>query len=324
MVKQEGKHAGNMIKTIIRLLLYASLLFFGWYLYRVDYLVLDSLHVNPTWFIASLLFLFAGFILSSISWGYALKIHGYEIPKPIAVFSHGLAVFAKYIPGKIWVILGRASYVASDSIPLKNASMVSLKEQLIYLTWGLLISVIPVFVFTGNIWFGLLILLSICGIVFVLFSPLFHRLLLTFVGRILKRPMDIPLINIKDALKVSYLVILYWISWTIAFYLLLISVFPGESSFLKAFAFPVSVTYGVMAIFMPGGMGVREGILTAFLTAGGMSVESAVTLSVLSRLWFIAGEIFMFLTAFILKISGKVAGYPGYPSTLQKAEPGNQ
>jgi uncharacterized membrane protein YbhN (UPF0104 family) len=310
-----------MIRTIPRLLLYASLIFFAWYLYRLDYLVLDDITINIPWFVASLVFLFAGFILSSISWGYALKVHGYEIPVLRAVFSHGLPVFAKYIPGKIWVILGRASYVASEKIPLKIASMVSLKEQLIYLTWGLLISILPVFLFTGNTWFGLFILLSAAGIVFVLFSPLFHRLLLNLLGRILKRPVDIPLIKITDALKVSRVVILYWISWTIAFYLLLISVFPRESTLLMAFAFPVSVTYGVLAIFMPGGIGVREGILTAFLTAGGMPLENAVTISVISRLWFVAGEIFMFLVAFTVKISGKASGYPGYPSTWQKAKP---
>ncbi|MFW5657130.1 MAG: lysylphosphatidylglycerol synthase domain-containing protein [Bacteroidota bacterium] len=313
-----------MVKTITRLLLYASLIFFGWYLYRLDYLVLEDVQIRIPWFLASLVFLFTGFILSSISWGYALKVHGYRIPALYAVFSHGLPVFAKYIPGKIWVILGRASYVASQKIPLKIASMVSLKEQLIYLTWGLLISILPVFLFTGNTWFGLLILLSAAGIIIVLFSPLFHRLLLNILARILKRPVDIPLINIADALKVSRVVVLYWICWTIAFYLLLISVFPQESALLMAFAFPVSVTYGVLAIFMPGGIGVREGILTAFLTAGGMPLENAVTLSILSRLWFVAGEIFMFFTAFAVKISGKVSGYPEYPSTWQKAKPGNR
>ncbi|TVQ08387.1 MAG: hypothetical protein EA361_16820 [Bacteroidetes bacterium] len=313
-----------MIRTITRLLLYASLIFFAWYLYQLDYLVFDDVQINGPLFILSLLFLFAGFILSGISWGYSLKVHGYKIPVLFAIFSHGFPVFAKYIPGKIWVILGRASYVASEKIPLKNASMISLKEQLIYLTLGLMISILPVFLFIGNPWFGLMILLSAAGIIFVLFSPLFHRLLLNILGRVLKRPVEIPLIKIADALKVSRIVVLYWICWTIAFYLLLISVFSRDSTFLMAFAFPVSVTYGVLAIIMPGGIGVREGILTAFLTAGGLPLENAVTLSILSRLWFVAGEIFMFLTAFVIKISGKASGYSVYPSTWQKAKPENR
>ncbi len=314
---------GFMIRIITRLLLYVSLFFLAWYLYRIDYLVLDDIQIHIPWFVASCLFLFAGFILSSFSWGCALRVHGYRISFLHALISHGLPVFAKYIPGKVWVILGRASYVASEKIPFKIASMVSLKEQLIYLIWGLLISVVPVFIFTGTVWFGFVILLSAAGIVFVLFSPLFHRLLLNVLGRILKRPIDIPLINIADALKVSRMVLLYWTCWIIAFYLLLISVFYHESTFLMAFAFPVSVTYGVLAVFMPGGIGIREGILTAFLVAGGMPLENAVTISILSRLWFIGGEVFMFMVAFSVKISGKVFGYTVYPSTKQKPNPGN-
>jgi uncharacterized membrane protein YbhN (UPF0104 family) len=313
-----------MIKTITRLLLYVSLVFFAWYLYHIDYLRLEDIQIHIPYFVASLFFLFAGFILSSISWGYALRVHGYRIDFVRALVSHGLPVFAKYIPGKIWVILGRASYVSSERIPLKIASMVSLKEQLIYLTWGLIISILPVFFFIRNVWLGLLILISAAGIIFVLFSPLFHRLLLKVLGRILKQQVEIPLINIADALKVSRMVILYWISWIIAFYLLLISVFYQESTFFLAFAFPVSVTYGVLAVFMPGGIGIREGILTAFLVAGGMSLENAVTISILARIWFIIGEVFIFLVAFTFNFSGKAFGYPVYPSTWQKAKPGNR
>lgn len=311
-----------MFKLLTRIFLYLSLIFFAWYLYQMDYLQLDNLQFNPYFLAGSLVFLFLGFVLSTLSWGYALGVHGFRVRKQQSVYSHGISVFAKYIPGKIWVILGRASYVAGEGIPLKVASMISLKEQLIYLLWGLLISVLPVFLFAGNMWFGIIILLSAVGIAFVLFSAWFHRLLLLILSRVMKKTVDIPLIKISDALKISRMVLLYWISWIIAFYLLMVSVF-SDIPLLMAFAFPVSVTYGVLAIFMPGGIGVREGILTAFLTAGGMPVENAITLSVLSRLWFIAGEVFLFLVAFILKISGKAAGYPVYPSTWQKAGPEN-
>jgi glycosyltransferase 2 family protein len=296
-------------------------LFFVWYLYQLDYIAFVNIQFKWGYMLGSILFLFAGFVISGLSWGYALGIQGYPVSKSLAVMSHGISVFAKYIPGKVWVILGRASYVSGEKIPLKNASMVSLKEQLIYLLWGLLLSCLPVFLFVGNNVFGLIILASASGISFVLFSPWFHRLMLRILGMIIKKNFDIPLLKVSEALEISKYIVVYWLCWTIAFYLLLMSAFADDTVWLMAFAFPVSVTYGVLAILMPGGIGVREGILTAFLIAGGMAIENAVTISVISRIWFIVGELFIFLLSFYLKISGKVADYPEYPSTLQKAMP---
>ncbi len=308
-----------MLKNLFRILLYLSLAFFAWYLYKADYLIFEKVSFNYKPLAASLLFLFSGFVVSTLSWGYALKVHGHQISARQSIRSHGLSVFAKYIPGKIWVILGRASYVSNDSLSLRLASMVSLKEQLIYLLWGLLISIVPVTVFLQQFLAGLVILLSTLFIAFILFSPWFHRLFLGLLAKLMKKPLDLPLLTLSDALSISRVVVVYWLIWTVAFYFLMISVFPG-TPFLMAFAFPVSVTYGVLAIIMPGGIGVREGILTAFLTAGGLPLENAVTLSVISRFWFMTGEIFLFLLSLLLKVSDKAAGYPGYPSTSQTAK----
>jgi uncharacterized membrane protein YbhN (UPF0104 family) len=52
---------------------------------------------------------------------------------------------------------------------------------------------------------------------------------------------------------------------------------------------------------MPGGLGVREGIIVLVLTATGLDVKVATTISVISRIWFISGEIFIFLMAILSK-----------------------
>ncbi len=305
----------KMKKILPRILLYLSLLFFAWYLYKTDYLVFNDVSVDPLFMGLSILFLLSGFIVSALSWGNALSVHQIRIPQKTALISHGLPVFAKYIPGKIWVILGRASYVSRKGIPLKLTSLISLKEQLIYLLLGLLICCIPVFLFTGNKWFGIAILLSALVLGLVIFSPFLHRFTLKTVEKILKKQIDLPLLRLTDAVKISYYIIIYWTLWMIAFSLLLYSVFPAQTNWSMAFAFPAGVTYGVLAIFLPGGIGVREGIFTAYLTASGMPIENAATISMISRLWFIAGEMGIFLIALTLKITGKGVDYPEYPST---------
>lgn len=306
----------NQLKTLFRVLLYISIIFLIWYLYRADYLILSEISFNYYRLFASLMFLFAGFIISTSSWTYALRVHGYKTSYYIGLVSHGLSVFAKYIPGKIWVIIGRASYLSGGELPFKVASIVSLKEQLIYLLWGLTLSVFPIIFFLKLPVYGIIVLLTIIFIGFVLFSAWFHNRIVTILSKLLGRPVDLPLLSFGDALKISGFVIFYWITWTVAFYLLLISVYP-DSSFIMSFAFPVSVVYGVMAILMPGGIGIREGILVLFLTSSGMPADAAVTISVISRLWFISGEVFLFVLSLLIKFFYKVAGYPEYPSTLR-------
>ena len=289
-------------------------MFLLWYLYRFNYLVISEIDYNYYALAVSLMLLFGGFVLSTISWTYSLRVHGHIAGLRHGLISHGLSVFAKYIPGKVWVILGRASYMSGKGLSFKMASMVSLKEQLIYLLWGLILSCIPVFVFLKQPVYGLIVLLSVFIIGFILFSGWFHRQFVSTLTKVLKKKAELPLLTFNDALKISRFVVLYWLVWVFAFYFLLIAVFP-EASFFYAFAFPVSVTYGVLAVFMPGGIGVRESILVAYLTAAGLSLEIAITISVISRFWFIVGEVFLFLLALVLKTIYKGADYPGYPST---------
>ncbi len=67
------------------------------------------------------------------------------------------------------------------------------------------------------------------------------------------------------------------------------------------------MSFGVLAIILPGGLGVREGIIVAYLTLAGLDVETATTISFMNRLWFISGEVFIFLLSSILRITGQRA-----------------
>lgn len=293
-----------MSKTIYRILLYASLVFLIFYLFKLDYIKVGLIKYNYNYLIWSLIFLFAGFFVSTISWWYALKLHNIHIKITTAVISHGTAVFAKYIPGKIWVILGRAAKVSQEGYQLKLTSIISLKEQLIYILLGLIISFIPMFIYYG---FGKLILLVSLTIILlslIIFSRYVHNIAIIILSRLLKKEVDLPLLNLRNAFRLSYIILLYWGIWIIAFYLFLISTLH-EPSFALAFAFPVSVSYGVLAIFIPAGIGVREGILAGYLIAANINPDLAVTISVVSRIWFIAGEIFLFLISLFIKLITK-------------------
>ncbi len=234
-----------------------------------------------------------------------MRVHNIYVSVNKGIISHGLPIFAKYIPGKVWTILGRASHIAKDeNISNTQLSFISLKEQLVYLVVGILISLLPIYRTYGLSSFFLIVSFSGIGISLVLFNRKIHELVLLLFRRFFSKELDLPLISFKNGMKLSLFNFFLWLSWTFGFYFLARS-FTSDVDLKMAFVFPVSIVYGVLAIIMPGGLGVREGIITAFFMASGVSFELATSISVLARIWFIIGEVFIFVFAIILKIFQK-------------------
>lgn len=301
------------MQKIFRILLYLSILFFIWYLYRTDYLVFEDISFDPGLLAASIFFLFAGFLGICVSWGLALRASGNQAQYTDAIISQGIYVFAKYIPGKLWVVMGRASWFSPDRARLKTLSLVSLQEQLVFLWWGLALSLPPTFMILQKPWLGLIIAAGIAMLTLLLFSGWLYRYFSVILNRLLKKDWEFKPMKRSFFLKVSVPVLLFWLLWSAGFWFLMISMFDNVPPLL-AFVFPAGMTYGFLVIFMPAGIGVREGVLAAFLIAGGFAPANAVTISIVSRLWFVAGEILLFLLAWALKLAGN-----GRPAAIARA-----
>lgn len=287
------------MKKLFNILLVISFIFLFIFLLKQDLIIPEI--PEPFWIIPSLALLFSGFYFSTISWGVALKSHGISISHRDAVVSHGLSVFAKYIPGKIWVILGRASYISQKKRDIKSTSLISFKEQMIYLWSGFLISAIPTFIFYGIQWISILLFLIIVLLTLFLFIAPVHSFSLALIKRIFKLEFDLPTINFRSALPIIFSTYMIWLFWTTSFYFFIL-IFDHQPP-IMAFAFPLSVCFGLIAIVLPGGLGLREGIIVAYLVLAGMDIETATTIAFLNRLMFIIGEVFIFLLALLLRVS---------------------
>lgn len=199
------------------------------------------------------------------------------------------------------MILGRSSYVAkNNSADAKVTSVASLKEQLVFIMTGMLISFFPILFFDFPWYIPWIVIGTTIGITLFLFVKPIHKLILNILGKLLKRTIDIPLISISNALRLGIYTTLYWGSWVISFYFL-IQATGVHNSVISAFIFPISAIYGILAIIVPGGIGVREGIMVSLFVFLGVETNDAVSFSVIARLWFICGELFIFLAAFLQK-----------------------
>ena len=290
------------MKRIYNILLLGSFIFLVIFLIRQEYIV--PMVIHPWYMFFSFLLLFAGFYSSTLSWRTALASHGIKCSRREALISHGQSVFAKYIPGKIWVILGRAGYISNDKKELKNHAFISLKEQLIYLWAGFLISSIPTILYYGFQWISFLVALIIAGLTLFLFVEPVHRLFLKLIQRITRKNLDIPHVKFSSSLPLIGAVLLIWLFWTTGFYFFMLAL-STEITPVMMFAFPLSICFGLLAVILPGGLGLREGIIIGYLVLAGLDAESSTTISFLNRFWFICGELFIFLLATIVRVVSK-------------------
>ena len=291
------------IKWFVRILLSGSLIFVIYYLINFNYVVFNKINFN-FYLLFSLLLLWAGFYVSTVSWKKSLQAHKIIITQNLATYSHGISVFAKYIPGKMWVVLGRAGIVSEKTKKdILLTSSISLKEQLSYLFIGMILS-LPVVFFIEQPFIVIIILITSIGLALFLFVKPIHNFSILLLNKIFKKKTEIPFLNLKEFWIYGKIIILYWLLWSTGFYLLSRSIL-SDINFSILFIFPISVCYGLLAVFIPGGIGVREGIIVLFLKSSGIETETAITLSLIQRLWFISGEIFIFALASFIQFNEK-------------------
>jgi uncharacterized membrane protein YbhN (UPF0104 family) len=288
--------------TIGRIIYYASLLFLLLYLVRSGIFSVTPERIHLPYLLLSVLFVCGGFLLEAWTWYLTLNLFSETIPFPAAVRSSGRPVFAKYIPGKIWIILGRASAAAESGADSAAAGFASLLCQAISVNTGLLTGSVLLFVSSDSV--GLRCAAAILMLVLsvLMLSPAIQKKLFRLYGRLLKKEITVREYTFPDLLKVCAVFLLLWLVWGTGFFFLLKGLLT-EISFSPEMllVFPLSATVGIISVFAPGGLGVREGIMAGVLVYLGLTLESAGTVSLAARVWFLAGEVFIFGLSWLFK-----------------------
>lgn len=288
------------MKRFSSILIYVSFGFLIYYFNKKGFIDLRELNINIPLLVLSVFLLWVGFLMSALSWSQALIVYGERISRNKAIYSHGLQIFAKYIPGKIWTILGRASLAAPSNTSFKKYSFISLKEQLIYVWTGLIISIVPLLVFYDLNLYFLLVCLLLVFLTGILFNKWFHNLSIRIIRKVSSKFPEIPFLTLSDSKSIIFFCLGYWFLWMAAFYLMSLSLF-NDVPVGVSLIFPLSVTIGLLAIIFPGGVGVRESILTGFMVLIGIPSIQSGTIAMFSRFWFIIGELLMFISAHVSK-----------------------
>jgi uncharacterized membrane protein YbhN (UPF0104 family) len=300
-----------IVKRWFRYLLYASLLFLAVALYKANYLVLPRIH-SPAALAGSIALLFLGLLCDPISWKAILDKSGHPAGFRECFAAVGLSVFAKYIPGKIWAIVGRAGYVTEKcSHSLGALTSVSVTWQFICLWLGLIFGACGLVLLGKILVWGWPILFLWLGLTTVIFSDAAQSLARRAYKKVLGKQITIPRLSIRSTLATMPWFVLMWLFLSGGFYLLVVSLSPTHVPLSVGLGFPITITLGVFAVFAPGGIGVREGAMIGYLVLAGLPTQEATAVSITARLWYLVGEVFMFAVGLAANAAVKKAKKTG-------------
>ncbi len=243
--------------------------FLAWYFWKNwDEFSEKIMSVNIGIFIVSMLFYFAYKITLASLWHYITKINGCSIKYEKAVTSYLYSILGKYIPGKVFMLAARLTYYKEEEAPLSKVTVCFFIENVCTLLGAAMLFIVSLFFFPNELlenykWLTLLLIAAF----FVCIHPKIINFVLRLIGKIFKKNLEIPM-KYSQMLKVVLLFIGNWLIVGFGFFILTKSIYPAaewSQMLYCAGIWGVSAIMGILAIFAPSGLGVREGIIVAGL-----------------------------------------------------------
>ena len=280
-------------------LIYASLGFLIVALVKADYLQIPAIYSTVDLSL-SFLFLFLGFIANAIAQQRLLEKSGYAIRTLQSIAMVGLNMFGKYIPGKMWIALGKAAYIAArSSYQVVDLSVLFVRAQFIAVWCGLLLGIIGILLNNAVGFLSWVGLLALAGLTVILFAPRANAVAEKILNKFSKNRVELTTLRLSKTLTVLPWFLSSWAFWGLGFYLMTRAITNHDVPVSAVFGFPLAGTLGILFLLAPGGVGIREGVIVGYLALLNFTLTESVTVAAASRLWFLLGELFIFVIGLI-------------------------
>jgi glycosyltransferase 2 family protein len=240
--------------------------------------------------LSGLVFLVFYFTQAALWWG---LLHGCGAPSPFwpAASVWGKSILARYVPGNVFMFVGRAWMSHSRGLPVERVSAAMVYEQALGVC-GALLAVAMLFPFWEyHRGVTALSLLAIPVLVALMHPRVFRPLAGRALRLVHRAPLEVTL-GFGAVLGMLLLFALDWLLAGVGAWMLARSITGlGVSALpLVIVAYALAYVAGMVAFFIPSGIGVREAVLTASLSRelpGGV----ALTWALLLRLWVTVVEL---------------------------------
>lgn len=267
---------------------------------RAHWPELTQIEVTVRWrpLIAASLLTALTYVYNVGIWNRTLRWWSQRLPFREALRIWFLTNLARYIPGTVWQFVGLAAMSRAAGVAPGAATGAILLQQLVLLATGIAITAGLAPRFLGP-WAGQLspwTVVVTVGSALALFAVVLPRAgrFVRALGSRFGRP-DLTWPNPPNGEFMGYVVALAlpWLAYGTAFYWFADAMFGGDggvSVVTAVAAFVGSYVAGLIAVFAPGGLVVRETALVLALT-GAVGADRALFLSIGSRLWLVAVEL---------------------------------
>lgn len=235
-----------------------------------------------------------------------------EMAKGLRIFF--LSSLGKYLPGKVWTLVSVAAIGKQEGFGGARLASSMLYFAVLNVQTGLLLTLAG-FALKGidpalGISPSAMVWLIVCG-VGLFFFPAFFSRMLRVACRIFHRQTPDIVLRFQQTLGLFLVVIALWGVELIGYWLLVRSYYPLGFAALPdlMLAWSLSVSVGFLAVFMPAGLGARDGMLLLMLQ-GFMPPEVASVSTLVFRAWGTAMELgicMVFLAVFLLTVRHKTA-----------------
>ncbi len=248
----------------------------------------------------------AAIVTSGILWGVVFRrITRRQTSKTEAVRSHCGSWLMKYVPGQVGAVVYKLRWGQTQGAS-KKATAVAFGYEMLFRTLASTVLVIPIILLGAQHNFTTPLLIGYsCGFVLLLAitGNKVRRFIALFLSKVTKQKVDpASLLGVKDIALHSVYFMSARILNSAGFVLLATSmtqISPSRFVYLGA-SYILAGIVGIYAIFVPSGLGVREGVIVA-LTRTFLPLEVAIALALVARLYatlsdVVVAAIYLYLT----------------------------
>lgn len=283
---RRGGPAGRIVRVLLVMLVMALIgraVVRDWHVVR-DY----DWRVDPVGLACAVAVFSAAYAFLAWTWGRVLEAVGCQVGFREAWRIYFIGNLGRYVPGKIWTIAGVAWMAGKTGIPPLVAGTAAVCAQAYavvssFVFFLLFLILRDVGLDRGQVGAIVLAGLAVCAL---FMSPRLLGRVVDMVTRITGRgAVTIPLAT-TDALRLTGLYILSWLLFGLGFTCFVHAVTGGDGGgfLLMTGSYAVAYVVGFLALFAPGGIGVREGVLALLLAdvlPGGVAAVVAVAVRLL-------------------------------------------
>ena len=309
-MKKKIKTPSNVFKNALRFGRYLLALAILFFLFKhfselLQELNVESILFNPFWLLTSCAILIVYRTLRIFPW---LILYQSATSKPVSFLSSWilfqLSELGRYLPGKVGQFVGIAALCRSLEISRDEAIASTLLQLMFQCLLGVFIGV-PVLLSPAareflqkmrtNLWHNSFRSIALFAL-FVGLGAVFFILLRKHLFS-QKEHLQKAIRSIFSFKKLFRLIAIYLLLWAflgIGFFLFVKSMYPIQIDQLPIIlsVYPFAWSIGFLSLITPGGLGVREGVLSIFLTPY-LPPGIATLVALLSRLWVMNIEVIL-------------------------------